>query len=52
MKVAKATRVRHTTNFTPTYNMGPTNYIAAIREVDDDPSWSKYDDEEGNGLID
>ena len=36
MKLAQTTKVRNLYNFNPTYNMGPTNYIPAIRAIDDD----------------
>ena len=31
--MTRASKVKNAAAFNPTYNMGPTNYIPAIREV-------------------
>jgi hypothetical protein len=30
-------------NFNPTYNMGPTNYIPAIRAVENEDEWDEQE---------
>lgn len=46
MQYARAGRVRNAANFNPTYNMGPTNYIPAIRHADNDSNiWDDFQPE-------
>ncbi|CAD8134458.1 unnamed protein product [Paramecium pentaurelia] len=45
LQFAQTRRVRNAANFNPTYNMGPTNYIPAIRHVEDDDNFEEYEEQ-------
>ena len=39
--MTKSSGVKNAVTFNPTYNMGPTNYIPAIRAMENDEDWDE-----------
>ena len=44
-KLTKSSGVKNTQTFNPTYNMGPTNYIPAIRGINNNENWDGVEEQ-------